>query len=157
MAELPRYFNQLHLEKQARNKNIDFLRQLHAAELQEVCKWFDYLPFNGGVRRIENRDMTLDRFCEIFAKTKRKHIIGIGLQIGSPDEKRMTHFIRLIDSDEHVSELFSWVQYPYTPQNYQLTKGIFSRVFSFNLETIEIPECLRIYHQKNNRAPYFRR
>jgi len=141
------YFNQIPLERYSRTKNISFFKELHASkDLKDVHKWFDYHAFCG-IGRLNNDAMTLEKFTEILFKSLRRNIIGIGLQVGSPDENRITHFIRLINPNGDCAENFSWIQCKYTPENYRVVKGIFTRAYEFDLETIKIPKCLIIYHE----------
>ena len=134
--------NQICLSKKPIKKNKQFLKLLYGAEdLEGYKKSFEKLDCSISLARdMDDSDMTLEKFLDLM--TGKLHIM---LQIGSPimDKIRYTTCTLSRDVDK-----FFMVECSYNEPNYSMVSQIFKQVYGLDLDSIPVPEALKLYHQK---------
>lgn len=134
------YINQIHLMQKGIEPNIRFLRSLYTCEsLTGVNRWFDELDCNKSTHRIQDKNMTLERFLGHI--NKGMYTI---LQIGSPDpfDIRYGSLLRIEGVRKHL-----FIECPYTQVNLSAVERIYEESFNAKLTSEPVPDGLLEYYE----------
>lgn len=134
------YINQIHLIKKGVKNNKKFLELLYNSDkLIEVSKWFDQLDCDASLKRLPNKEMTL----EIFLKkiNKKSYII---LQINSPDPHEIRYYADF--SEKRGVKKSLGLTCPYE-ENFEIVKDIYKTVFNLEIEKESVLDGLIEYYE----------
>lgn len=140
------YVNQLHIERFGPELNKEFFTDLYNSDLDQVVRFFDKLDSSISFHRLPYPDMTPEKILQYFKKDST-----IILQIGSPTpfEIRYGAIFR-----EANSRIHSFIECPYTADNFKKVSGIYSKVFKTSLEDEPVLDGLVKYYEERVKLGY---
>ena len=111
-----------------------------AEDLERYKKSFEKLDCSISLARdIDDSDMTLEKFLDLI--TGKLHIM---LQMGSPIMDKIRYTACTLSRDE---DKFFMVECSYNEPNYSRFSQIFKQVYGLDLDSIPVPESLKLYHK----------
>jgi|APSaa5957512622_1039677.scaffolds.fasta_scaffold170423_2 hypothetical protein len=135
------YRNQVLLGEGDLEQNKIFLRNLYLCDkLEDSNRYFDKL--DGSTQRETDEGMTLDKFLGLMDDTYH-----INLQIGSPAEG-IRYCASGYNLDFDSITRFAWVICPLNDHNFKEISDMFENVYGKRIESIEVPEYLKKYHEE---------
>lgn len=140
------YVNQLHIEKFGPELNKEFFTELYHSGLDQVVRFFDRLDSAVSIHRLPDPDMTPEKLLQYF----KKDSIVI-LQLGSPTPFEIRYGAIFYDAN---SRIHSFIECPYTADNFNKVSDIYSKVFKTRLEDEPVLEGLIEYYEGRVKLGY---
>jgi hypothetical protein len=123
-----------------KHNKIFFNSLYNCDKLEDRASWFDILDASVSWHRRIDDEMNFEKFFKIMNKDT-----DILMKLGSP-QKDLIQYCAICDF-KGISR-FAWIACSYNLLNYNLINDLFARAFNKNLDSFEVKDYLKKYHQR---------